>query len=52
MAQKLKLDADPGRDDAVAFMLAALSPKIELLGVSCVNGNRPVWECTENALRV
>ncbi len=52
MAQKLILDADPGRDDAVAFMLAALSPEIELLGVSCVNGNRPVWECTENALRV
>lgn len=50
--KKLILDVDPGRDDAIAIMLAILSPKIELVGITTVNGNRPVWECTENALRV
>ncbi len=50
--KKVILDVDPGRDDAVAIMLAVLSPEIELIGITTVNGNRPVWECTENALRV
>lgn len=52
MPQKLIIDCDPGRDDAVAIMLALLSPEIDLLGITTVNGNRPIWECTENALRV
>lgn len=52
MPHKLIIDCDPGRDDAVAIMLAILSPEIELLGITTVNGNRPLWECTENALRV
>lgn len=50
--KKLILDVDPGRDDAVAIMLAVLHPELNLIGITTVNGNRPVWECTENALRV
>ena len=51
-AKKLILDVDPGRDDAVAIMLAVLHPELDLIGITTVNGNRPVWECTENALRI
>jgi inosine-uridine nucleoside N-ribohydrolase len=46
------LDCDTGTDDAVAIMLAALSPRINLLAVSTVNGNVPTEIVTENTLRV
>lgn len=52
MAQKIILDVDTGTDDAVALMTAALSPDIELVGATTVNGNCPVDICTENTLRV
>jgi inosine-uridine nucleoside N-ribohydrolase len=52
MAQKLILDVDTGTDDAVALMLAALHPDLELLAATTVNGNVPVDYCTENSLRV
>ncbi|WP_068315553.1 nucleoside hydrolase [Polycladidibacter hongkongensis] len=50
--QKLILDVDTGTDDAVAVMLAALHPDLELVGVTTVNGNAEVRYCTENTLRV
>jgi purine nucleosidase len=46
------IDCDPGIDDALALMLAAASPELHLLGVSCVAGNRPVPQTTRNAARV
>ncbi len=52
MAQRIILDVDTGTDDAVALMLAALSPELELIGVTSVNGNTQVHNCTENTLRV
>lgn len=52
MARKLILDVDTGTDDAVAILLAALHPDLELLGVTTVNGNVPVEYCTDNSLRV
>ena len=52
MAQKVILDVDTGTDDAVALMLAALHPDLELIGATTVNGNVPVEFCTENSLRV
>ena len=52
MAQKLILDVDTGTDDAVALMLAALHPDLELVAATTVNGNVPVEYCTENSLRV
>ncbi len=52
MATKVWLDCDTGSDDAVAIMLAALHPDIELLAVSAVNGNVPLANTTENTLRV
>ena len=52
MVQKLILDVDTGTDDAVALMLAALHPELELMAATTVNGNVPVDYCTENSLRV
>src|SRR5262249_44609670 len=50
--KKLILDVDTGTDDAVAIMLAALHPALELVGCTTVNGNAPVQYCTDNTLRV
>lgn len=52
LAQKLILDVDTGTDDAVAIMLAALHPALELVAVTTVNGNVAVQFCTDNTLRV
>ncbi|HET9084082.1 MAG TPA: nucleoside hydrolase [Candidatus Limnocylindrales bacterium] len=52
MPKKLILDVDTGTDDAVALMLAALHPDLELIAATTVNGNVPVDYCTENSLRV
>jgi inosine-uridine nucleoside N-ribohydrolase len=49
---KLILDVDTGTDDAVAIMLAALHPSLELVGCTTVNGNVEVQHCTDNTLRV
>jgi inosine-uridine nucleoside N-ribohydrolase len=49
---KLILDVDTGTDDAVALMLAALHPDLDLVAATTVNGNVPVESCTENSLRV
>ncbi|MEY8339193.1 nucleoside hydrolase [Lachnospiraceae bacterium 62-35] len=50
--KKVILDVDTGSDDAIAIMTAALSPDLEVLGITTVNGNRPVPNTTENTLRV
>ncbi len=52
MPTKIILDVDTGTDDAVALMVAALSPDIELVGATTVNGNTAVHNCTQNTLRV
>ena len=52
MTTKIILDVDTGTDDAVALMTAALSPDIDLVGATTVNGNTEVANCTENTLRV
>lgn len=46
------IDTDPGVDDAVALMLAAASPEVQLLAVTTVFGNASVETTTANALRV
>lgn len=49
---KVILDVDTGTDDAVAVMLAALHPEIELIACTTVFGNHEVARCTDNTLRV
>ncbi len=46
------LDVDTGIDDAFALLLAALHPNVNLLGVTCVDGNAPVAAVVRNTLRV
>ena len=47
--QKIICDCDPGHDDAVALMLAANSPELELLGVTVVAGNQTLDNTARNA---
>lgn len=49
---KIILDCDPGHDDAVAIMLAAKSPQIELLGITVVAGNQTLDNTQRNALNI
>lgn len=50
--EKIILDCDPGHDDAVAIMLAAINPKIELLGITVVAGNQKLEKTVNNTLKV
>lgn len=54
MAEKLPiiLDGDPGHDDAIAWLLAGASPKLEILAVTSVSGNQTIEKTTYNARRV
>lgn len=49
---KIILDCDPGYDDAVALLLAAGDPRIELLAVTTVAGNQSIEKVTGNARRI
>ncbi|MCL2563481.1 MAG: ribosylpyrimidine nucleosidase [Oscillospiraceae bacterium] len=50
--QKIILDCDPGHDDAVALIMAAKHPKIELLGITTSAGNQTVEKTSRNALHL
>lgn len=52
MKHKIILDCDPGHDDAIAILLAAHHPDIELLAITTVAGNQSVAKTTQNALKV
>ena len=49
--QRIILDCDPGVDDAIAILLALASPEIELVGITCVTGNKDLPLTARNALR-
>lgn len=49
---KIILDCDPGHDDAIAMMLAAKHPAIDLLGITVVAGNQTLDKTLPNALHV
>lgn len=49
---KVILDVDTGSDDAIAIMMAVLHPDLDVLGITTVNGNKPLPNTTENTLRV
>lgn len=52
MKHKIILDCDPGHDDAVAMLLAARHPDIELLAITTVAGNQSVEKTAQNALKI
>lgn len=52
MPRRIILDCDPGHDDAIALLLAAGSPEVELVAVTTVAGNQTLEKVTRNALAV
>ena len=52
MKHRIILDCDPGHDDAIAILLAAHHPDIELLAITTVAGNQSIEKTTVNALKV
>ncbi|KAI8782544.1 pyrimidine-specific ribonucleoside hydrolase RihA isoform X2 [Biomphalaria glabrata] len=49
---KVILDVDTGIDDSHAIMLALAHPNVEILAITCVNGNVNVDLVCQNTLRV
>ena len=45
------LDGDPGHDDAIAWMLAKASDKLEILACTSVSGNQSIEKTSYNARR-
>src|SRR5437764_13702287 len=52
MNHKIILECDPGHDDAIAILLAARHPEIDLLAITTVAGNQSLEKTTRNALKV
>lgn len=52
MTTPIIIDCDPGHDDAIALMLAAASPELDLHAVTTVAGNTRLEQTTANAIRV
>jgi purine nucleosidase len=52
MARPCILDCDPGHDDAVAMLLAAASPALDLRAITTVAGNGTLEKVTRNARAV
>lgn len=47
--RRVVLDVDTGSDDAVAIMLAATAPELDLDAVTAVSGNHPVEDTARNS---
>lgn len=52
MAVPVIVDCDPGHDDALAIVLAAGDPRLDLLAITTVAGNQTLDKTTLNARRV
>jgi inosine-uridine nucleoside N-ribohydrolase len=50
--QPIVLDCDPGHDDALAILLAAADPALELVAITTVAGNQSLDKTTLNARRM
>lgn len=50
--RRIVLDCDPGHDDALAILLAAASPAVDLRAITVVAGNQTLEKTVLNARRV
>jgi len=50
--RKVIIDCDTGIDDALALLLALRSPELDVLGITCVNGNVTLDKVVNNTLKV
>ena len=46
------IDVDTGTDDAIALIIAANSPELEIAGITTVGGNASLTDTTRNTLRL
>ena len=46
------LDGDPGHDDAIAWVLAAADPRLDIKAITTVAGNQTMAKVTYNARRI
>jgi purine nucleosidase len=46
------IDCDPGVDDAIAILLALVSPKLDVRAITVVCGNLPLSSTSRNALQI
>lgn len=51
-SKPLIIDCDPGKDDAVALLLAFASPELDLLAITTVAGNVSLVKTAANARRI
>ncbi|WP_257350395.1 nucleoside hydrolase [Pseudalkalibacillus decolorationis] len=51
-ARKIIMDCDPGHDDAISIILAAVQPELEIIGITTVSGNAEIEKTTMNALKI
>ncbi len=52
MTERIIIDCDPGHDDAMAIILAAGDPRVELVAITTCAGNQTIEKVTANALSV
>ncbi len=52
MITPLIIDCDPGKDDAVALLLAFAAPELKILGITTVAGNVPLAFTQTNARKI
>ena len=52
MKRKIIIDTDPGIDDAYAIIAALQNPDLDVLGITCVCGNKGLDITVTNALRL
>ncbi len=50
--EKIILDVDTGIDDALAILYAIESKRLDILGITTVNGNVPLDFVTKNTLKI
>ena len=50
--KEIWLDCDPGHDDMLAIILAALHEECNLIGISTSAGNSTIKNTTQNALNI
>ncbi|KAL4219576.1 hypothetical protein ACF0H5_022150 [Mactra antiquata] len=50
--RKLLIDTDAGVDDAQAILLALTNPDVEVIGITCVDGNTNTHQVGLNVLRI
>ena len=52
MTARIIIDCDPGVDDALAILLAAGAPEVDVAAITTVAGNQTLAKVTENARRI